>query len=64
MFDNYPDIMTMPQVSEALQIGRTSAYMLANRNLLEHIRIGQSIRVPKSCLIKYVESNCIPIENG
>ena len=40
LFEAYPDIMTVLQVSEALHIGR-------NRS---------SIRVPKSCLVEYVAS--------
>lgn len=56
MFNDYPDIMTVAQVGQALQIGRNSSYMLVNSNLLGHIRIGHTIRVPKSCLIEYVKS--------
>lgn len=57
MFDEYPDIMTVIQISQALQIGRNTAYMLVSRNLLGHIRIGNTIRVPKKCLVEYIESS-------
>ena len=56
LFDAYPDIMTVLQVSEALRIGRNSAYNLINSNSIRHLRIGSSIRVPKSCLVEYVAS--------
>ena len=56
MFDEYPEIMTVPQVGEVLRIGRNSAYMLVNKNLLGNIRIGKTIRVPKICLIEYIKS--------
>ena len=56
LFDAYPDIMTVLQVSEALHIGRNSAYNLINSNSIRHLRIGSSIRVPKSCLVEYVAS--------
>lgn len=56
MFEAYPDIMTVTQVSHALHIGRNSAYMLINSNFIRHLRIGSCIRVPKSCLIEYVAS--------
>ena len=49
--------MTIAQVSQALRIGRNSAYMLVNKNLLGHLRIGSTIRVPKACLLKYVNSS-------
>ena len=56
LFEAYPDIMTVLQVSEALHIGRNSAYNLINSNSIRHLRIGSSIRVPKACLIDYVAS--------
>ena len=56
MFEEYPEIMTVPQVGQALRIGRNSAYMLVNTNLLGNIRIGKTIRVPKVCLLEYVKS--------
>ena len=56
LFEAYPDIMTVLQVSEALHIGRNSAYNLINSNSIRHLRIGSSIRVPKSCLVEYVAS--------
>ena len=56
LFKAYPDIMTVAQVSQALHIGRNSAYMLINNNSIRHLRIGSSIRVPKSCLVEYIAS--------
>ena len=56
LFDAYPDIMTVLQISEALHIGRNSAYNLVNSNSIRHLRIGSSIRVPKTCLVEYVAS--------
>ena len=40
LFEAYPDIMTVLQVSEALHIGRNSAYNLINSNSIRHLRIG------------------------
>lgn len=62
MFEDYPEIMTIAQVSQALRIGRNSAYMLVNNNLLGHLRIGSTIRVPKACLLKYVDSSWSAVE--
>ena len=56
LFDDYPDIMTVQQISDALHIGRNSAYNLINSKAIGHLRIGSSIRVPKACLIDYVAS--------
>jgi len=56
MFKEYPDIMTIPQVAEALKIGRKAAYALVNGNLLGHIRIGRNIKVPKEMLVEFVKT--------
>ena len=56
LFDDFPDIMTVQQISDALHIGRNSAYNLINSKAIGHLRIGSSIRVPKACLIDYVAS--------
>lgn len=56
MFKEYPDIMTVPQVAEALKIGRKAAYALVNGNHLGHIRIGRTIKVPKEMLVEFVKT--------
>lgn len=56
MFNQYPDVMTVPQVAEALRIGRGAAYKLVNGKTIGSVRIGKKIRVPKQCLIEYVQS--------
>ncbi len=54
MFREYPDVLTIPQVAEALGIGRKAAYALVNENKLAAFRIGKSIRVPKKYLEDFV----------
>lgn len=56
MFKEYPDIMTVPQVADALKIGRKAAYALVNGNLLGHIRIGRTIKIPKEMLVEFVKT--------
>ncbi len=56
MFNQFPDVMTVPQVAEALHIGRGAAYKLVNAKTIGSVRIGKKIRVPKQCLIEYVQS--------
>ncbi|MDF3005853.1 MAG: Helix-turn-helix domain [Oscillospiraceae bacterium] len=57
MFKNYPDIMTVKQVAEALGIGINNAYKLVNGHIIGSKRIRKRILVPKICLIDYVESS-------
>lgn len=56
MFGKYPDVMTVEQVKEALNIGRNSAYALIKNKEIGCVRVGRTIRVPKSLLIDYVQT--------
>lgn len=56
MFREYPDIMTIPQVAQALGIGRKAAYDLVNEKKLGAIRMGRTIKVPKFCLEEFVKT--------
>ena len=53
---DYPDVLTVQQVAEILGIGKNTAYQLINDHVIGCRRIGRSIRVPKSCLIDYLNS--------
>lgn len=55
LFGDYPDMLTMEQMQEALGIGRSTAYKLTQSGELGHIRLGKSIRIPKSELIFYIQ---------
>jgi len=56
VFKDYPDILSIPQVAQALGIGRKAAYALVNGNKLAAIRIGRTIRIPKMMLEEYVKT--------
>lgn len=56
MFKDYPDILTVPQVAQALGIGIKAAYALVNNKRIGFIRIGRTIKVPKFCLEEYVKT--------
>ena len=56
MFKDYPDILTIPQVAQALGIGRKAAYALVNGKKLGAIRVGRTIKVPKFMLIEFVKT--------
>lgn len=56
MFNQYPEVLTVQQVAEALRIGRGAAYKLVNERTIGSVRIGNKIRVPKQCLIEYMQS--------
>ena len=52
--DQYPDVLTVENVKEILQIGRKSAYRLVEQNKIKYFKIGTIIRIPKQCLIDYI----------
>lgn len=56
MFENYPEIMSVQQVAQALDIGLKAAYTLINTKTIGHIKVGRSIKIPRICLIEFVES--------
>ena len=55
VFDNYPDVVTVAQLFEMLGICDKSAYRLLRNNKVKHIRFGQTYRVPKKHILKYLE---------
>lgn len=56
MLKDYPDVLTVLQVSEILRTGKNTAYALIRGNMIGHKRIGRRYLVPKSCLVDYLES--------
>ena len=56
MLNKYPDVLTVEQLAEVLQIGKNSAYKLVNNRIIGHIKIGRKTLIPKSCVIDYLES--------
>ena len=56
MFKEYPDILTVKQVAQALHISENSAYRLVNSKAIGCKRIGRKIIVPKLCLVDYALS--------
>lgn len=57
MFDSYPDILTVPQVCEALSIGKNSVYSMLRDGTLQSIWVRSQYRIPKICLIEYIEKS-------
>ena len=56
IFQDYPDVLTISQVAQALGIGRKAAYSLVHENKLGCVRVGKIIKVPKFCLEEYLQT--------
>lgn len=54
MFKKYPDILTIPQVAEALGIGKKAAYALVKNHIIPALYVGNKIIVPKYALVEYM----------
>jgi len=54
MFREYPDVVTVEQLCQMLDIGRNSAYSLIKSGQIRHIRIGKKIKIPKAYIIEFL----------
>lgn len=54
MFKEYPDVVSISQLSEMLCISEKTAYQLLKDNQIEHFRIGRTYRIPKLNVISYM----------
>ena len=53
-FREYPDIISIPQLRDMLQIGKNTAYELVASNEIKSIRIGRIYKIPKQNVIDYL----------
>lgn len=56
MFEHLADILSIPDLCEALKIGKNTAYSLIKSGAVKSIKIGKKIKIPKDFLIEYVLS--------
>lgn len=54
MFEQYDDVVTVPELCQMLRIGRSAAYKLVNTNIITSINVGRNKRIPKQAVIAYV----------
>ena len=55
-FTEYPEILSVKQLTSILQISRPTCYELLLSNQIESIKIGREYRIPKQNVIKYLNS--------
>ena len=54
LFAAYPDMLTVEQLAQALNIGKSMAYRLVRTGQVRSLRFGTAIRVPKTALMAAV----------
>lgn len=52
---DYPDVLTVPQVSSVLGVSAKTVYGLLNSGRLKSLRVGSSYRVPKIFVLHYLK---------
>ena len=59
LFEDYPDVLTVHQVRKILGIGRPAVYkLLGKENGIRCFMVGNAYKIPKTCLIEYIQRNC------
>lgn len=54
MFQGYPDVLNLEEMSELLQISTKTGRRLLNSGEIRSFRIGKSYRIPKQHLISFI----------
>lgn len=54
LFQDYPDIVNVEQMSEMLHISQKTAYRLLKDHKIEALLIGRNYKIPKVNIIKYL----------
>lgn len=54
MFREYPDVVSITQLSEMLHISEKTAYRLLQDNKIAHFKIGRVYRIPKVNVLFYM----------
>ena len=51
---DYPDVLTVEEMSRALGISTKTGYKLIRENKIESLKVGRSYRIPKAQLLSYM----------
>lgn len=54
---NYPDVLTINDVKEILQIGSTTFYKIVKEGKIAHFTLGKKIYIAKEWLLNYINEN-------
>lgn len=58
MFKNYPDVVSVEQLKEMLQIGQVLAYKLVKEGEIKSRKVGREYKIFKSTVIEYLSRGC------
>jgi excisionase family DNA binding protein len=55
VFKDYPDVLNVVQVSDALGVSSKVVYRLLREGSIDSLKIGREFRIPKVYLMKYIK---------
>ncbi len=58
MFKDYPDVVSVGQLKEMLQIGQVLAYKLVKEGEIKSRKVGPEYKILKSTVIEYLSRGC------
>ena len=56
MLNDYPDVLTVEMVADALGVCKASIYRLIKENTIGYRRVGRKYIIPKVCVNDYLNS--------
>ena len=56
MLNEYKDMMTVKELSQALRIGKNAAYGMVNQGVIPSLKNGRTYLIPKQYVIDYLNS--------
>ena len=56
LFTNYPDILSVTQLMEILQIGRILAYKLIEDKKIKALKIGREYKIIKTSVLEFINN--------
>ena len=54
MFQGFPDVVTVPQLSRMLNINEKTAYQLIRGQQIRHFKFGRTYRIPKIAVVHFL----------
>ena len=55
-YEELPLVLSVEQLVDVLDIGKTTAYELLRSGKIQSIRVGHKIKIPKEALISYLKN--------
>lgn len=52
--EQYPDILSVEELCEVLNVGANAAYELLNKSTIPAFRIGRRWKIPKEAVAQYI----------